>query len=590
MALSIQELRPYSSLLLARATSRRPSHHLLNAILDDIADLLALGNAPASLRRLIQRGAPADVQGLAVAFLHYVETVQATWTTNPTVTDTINHLVLACIHGQHGALLLSDSTRRAPVSREFGSSARQGLGELREIEPALLNAAFVRGEARTLWLSGTHRSTSVKADAKILSGRDLRDALDPLGDQTYVFTAARIAGAVGGLRLPVGCSPRQSRIWVGANRSFDEFCATARSVLQRLEATATPIEAPLPIVAVPCMTATGVARAFDVVLEPAELLADDGSLDPETRQTMELWANRSSVEVTRTAGADFEAKVVLDGGVIGTLEFRVDLTNPRRVGLAVTGTPRPGHEHQHREACTVYGRRAWVKIRYESGHTLSDGSLTEVRHRDIPFEAFDGVDFAGFDVSCEKPEPLSAIGSQTSLFCWVRKTMRAGWLACDDGAMEIGDFVRLEQAGGGPALSLIHVKGAKSSAANRQISVSAYEVVTAQAIKNLRHLDRLNLEEGLADGLKRKIGTLVWRGGRAANRQAMIRAIRRIGIDYGRRVLIVQPHLTKARVSHARSHPKSVDAARLRQLDTLLIGAQADCRALGAELRVIIAK
>ena len=40
----------------------------------------------------------------------------------------------------------------------------------------------------------------------------------------------------------------------------------------------------------------------------------------------------------------------------------------------------------------------------------------------------------------------------------------------------------------------------------------------------------------------------------------------------------------------ARSDPQSADFPRLRQLDTLLLGAEANCRGLGAELVVVTAR
>lgn len=46
-------------------------------------------------------------------------------------------------------------------------------------------------------------------------------------------------------------------------------------------------------------------------------------------------------------------------------------------------------------------------------------------------------------------------------------------------------------------LSLIHVKASDDAKVSRGVSVSKYEVVTAQAVKNLRSLDRAILSEGL---------------------------------------------------------------------------------------------
>ena len=108
------------------------------------------------------------------------------------------------------------------------------------------------------------------------------------------------------------------------------------------------------------------------------------------------------------------------------------------------------------------------------------------------------------------------IGTAGSLFCWIkncwnvnRDSGNSGWLACDDGSGELADFIHLDEHQG--TLSLIHIKGASTSSPTRGISVGAYEVVVSQAIKNLRHLDRFYLAEGLRLGLERNIGRLVGR-------------------------------------------------------------------------------
>ena len=71
---------------------------------------------------------------------------------------------------------------------------------------------------------------------------------------------------------------------------------------------------------------------------------------------------------------------------------------------------------------------------------------------------------------------------------------QTGWLVCDDGAMESADFIHLDEASEVPELTLIHVKGSGSKVEERGISVSDYEVVVGQAVKNLRHLDRVHLK------------------------------------------------------------------------------------------------
>jgi hypothetical protein len=114
-------------------------------------------------------------------------------------------------------------------------------------------------------------------------------------------------------------------------------------------------------------------------------------------------------------------------------------------------------------------------------------------------------------------------------------------------------------------------------------------VVTGQAVKNLRYLDRIDLEVGLAAGLDHQIGQLVWYNRDPRTRADMIAALQEVGANYRRRVVILQPHVTQASWNTARANPTSGDAARLRQLDTLLLSAEASCHGLGAELVVISA-
>jgi hypothetical protein len=153
--------------------------------------------------------------------------------------------------------------------------------------------------------------------------------------------------------------------------------------------------------------------------------------------------------------------------------------------------------------------------------------------------------------------------------------------------MEIADFVHLDMTASPPRLSLIHVKGAKSDSATRGVAVSPFEVVTGQAVKNIRHLDNLILSDGLQNGLGKKISSLVWNNGAPAQRQDMIEALDDLGADYERQVVVVQPQALKSSIESARQDPTSAGAARLRQLDALLTGAAAACRNVSAGFIVV---
>ena len=276
----------------------------------------------------------------------------------------------------------------------------------------------------------------------------------------------------------------------------------------------------------------------------------------------------------------------MDGVTLGTLTLVFDTSDAANVRVESSEvTPDPAcpeeYEEYLEELETISLNTRWIKVWYESGHTLTDGAIFEIRHRDQPFDQFRWADFTDYKVKTEKfwsgsfPEnALELIGKQKSLFCWVKNNWPMpgdpysgipGWLACDDGAGEISDFIHLDVGGEVPVLTLIHVKGAKSDAATRGISVSSYEVVIGQAVKNARFLDRLNMDEGLEAGLKTKIGKLVWFNGEPSTREEMLEKLGKIGTSYKRVVVVLQPHVRKSKTgAGSRSDPGRRSLTRTR--------------------------
>lgn len=345
---------------------------------------------------------------------------------------------------------------------------------------------------------------------------------------------------------------------------------------------------------------TKIVDAFDIGIIPPELLSDEA--DEQAREEMEQWAYYSHFRILKKSNADFTAEVTLKGTVLGTIEFQMDLADAENVKWRLESRAAADEtEEPLAEAVAVCRRSKWTKIWYESGHTIAEGHVFEIRHRDMPFQDFTWVNFSEYDVTKEKPSALDlkVIGEEDSLFCWVKNSWpltgfgdaAGGWLACDDGSMEIADFIHLDDKSVPPKLSLIHIKASDNASANRGVSVSDYEVVTSQAVKNLRSLDRTILAEGLESGVGKKVGNLVWHNRRPTKdgRKGMLKALQSIGTSYQRQVVIIQPRLTQAREEYARKHPKSRDAARLRQLDTLLLEQENSCHGLQARLSVVCA-
>jgi hypothetical protein len=594
----LSNLRPYKSLILCRITEGVKLSALVGSVLDDTRKLLKLGDGDGS-RKLVKKSRTVKAGELSVGFIHYREKQRSSWTIDSHIMDTVNHLILVCRRESYVAIYISDPRWRSSITKRFDKSGENGLGALRRIPSGLLNAAFIKGAARTLWLSGTHRRTSVKADSKILSGIELRDALDPLDDQTYFPTAARCVPEIEDKEVAVGVAPRNSRIWVGTSTDWNDFVTTVRDLLIHLEKTTVPEQAPLPVLAVAVIDPAKVEGAYDVGLMPPEALSDDPSMDAQTREEMESWAYYSDFKIVATDGPNVSTEILHKGAPLGTIDFTIDLSDPDRIKLNVAGDPTSqGVAELHDKALRACKRIDWVKIWYESGHTLNGENVFEVRHRDMPFNNYQWVDFSGYDVTKEKPSALDVniVGTEDSLFCWVKNNWPlpgfgapdGGWLVSDDGSMELADFIHLDDTSDPPKLSLIHAKGAGSNKASRGLSVSYYEVVTSQAVKNLRHLDRILVEDGLSAGLGKKISQLAWHNRAPSTREKMIEALGSIGANYERYVVVLQPHVTKAKLSEVRAKSEGRDWSILRQLDTLLLGAEADCHSLGARLCVCV--
>ena len=609
MSVKVTDLKPYKSLTLAQLPDRRQTRSIINQILTDAKELLDLTDHPDRIvheERSHKIVSPETGESIWVGFLHYKEMRQPPWYAgDEDYMDITNELFLVFQRERQVGIFMSDTRHRSALERRLGDGRGGGLGALEVIKRGVLNAAYVQGPTRTVWLSGVHAPVTVKADTKMLSGLNLRDALDPLDDQTYHFTAAR--SSVPKLHLPVGVSPRSSRIWVGATSNWSEFVRTVSALLRHLSNTTQPDLRPLPVVALEATAAPNLEEAFELHFASPELLADSPDIDPETKAMMERWAYRSNFEITKISAGVIHADVMLEESALASIAIELDTSDPEKVKITNVNVERADETRAADidELKSICHKISWLKVWYESGHAIANGAVFEIRHRNEQFTGFTWSNLSGYDVSKEKfwsgalpPNSHEIIGTKNedSLFSWVKNNWHnpdappsagSGWLACDDGSMEIADFIHLDDQSNPPVLSLIHVKGAKSRKASRDISVSAYEVVVGQAVKNVRFLDRIHLEEGLEAGLAHKIGKLVWHNGDLRTREDMLKALSKIGASFRRRVVVLQPQVTQKKLEEVRANPHHKDIGRLRQLNTLLHGAQASCRGVSAEFVVL---
>lgn len=601
-------LKPYTSLLLGKNSSGRRAKDVLIEVIDDV-DSLVKSTTNGVERGPTEHNEPGKHHGLWVAYLTYQERRSPAWAPESNLLDVVNHLVVVCARDRFVAIYASDPSLGRSLGRSMGASGNGPLSCLQRIPVGTLNTAFCHGPARTLWLSGIHRRVESKADSKTLSGTNLSFALDPIGDQSYYFTAARTAVDLPNLpddrsTRAIGFSPRKSRAWAGPSRDWSEFVKLVYALLGQLKHAENelPDLTPLPVLAGPVDDAVNIETPYDVSVIAPELLSDIAITDGALLQKAERWAYDARFEITPTGGPNFNADVFLHGVRLGTLGFEICIAGDGGATWEITSDDDSVPElREAREVCKDPG---WITVRYESGHTLSNGAIYSMRFRDVRFDTdrWRFYRMTAFDVTKEKPpnslhfDP-AAIGDHDSLFCWVQKNwpppgpgVQAGWLTCDDGAGEIADFVHVDTTH--RVVTLIHVKASHSKKHDRQISTSDYEVVVGQAVKNLRMLDRVNLADRLMEGNDKAVASATWKNGVKQNdRTGLVKAVRRLGDNYSRKVVILQPRVTAAEYQRARDdqdrNAKTSRVKRMQQLDTLLIEAESACRDLGAEFIVI---
>jgi hypothetical protein len=321
---------------------------------------------------------------------------------------------------------------------------------------------------------------------------------------------------------------------------------------------------------------------------PPQLLIDDPTIDSGALQTLEQWSDQTKFRIDTASGTEVRATVTHGGQVLGQATFRLIAKKHGRIGIEVSAYDLGGPLAELVQHCE---RDQWLRIWFDSGYTFAGDGVFRVQFRDYQFNNYLWDEFAGFDVTREKPtHPIQPdqIGRHKSLFCWTLRRWplnggNPGWLACDDGAMEIADFIHLD----GNMLTMIHAKSADSARLNRGISVASYEVVASQAVKGLRWLEQVHLREGLVRGMDKKVGDAVWLNRRRSNRKAFLRALNALGPNYERRVVILQPQVTSTNLGTAPTANDMRERTRYQQLMTLLNATRASCRSLGAELYVV---
>ena len=327
MPIVFDNLKPYKSYVLSEFREDDPDFDSFDTgIIEEVKHVINSAQ-PRHGEISIQQSEPLTSFGdLRIGFVHYLETRMANWADGVDVKDMIQQIVVVARRGNIVVFCASDNAMAGRLLRS-PSNQYPILSLLRGISSGRLNLAFATGQARTLWLSGTHRRIPVKADNKVLSGMDLRFALDPLDDQTFIFTSARCVPEteLQGIHQ-VGITPRKSRAWIGPTYEWDEFVQVTDTFLAHLNAATGSTDDPFPVLSAPLNDASPLDTAYDVALIPLELIADITQLSDEERQEIERWTVQACYEVGDVSGPDFNLDVNLGSQQIGTLTFKLDQT------------------------------------------------------------------------------------------------------------------------------------------------------------------------------------------------------------------------------------------------------------------------
>ena len=617
MVFSISECSPYLSMTLFRVEKNR------NQSVESIKRAVQreLKEASSKLQRTFHRldiDVDADPE-VELSALRYSERRAPAWYRGSELNDFHNHLVVIVKRSNAVGIMFSSQTARNIVVRNIRESKQKEFTYLHLFSARDMEKAFVEYQVRTLWLNSTHGQTAIKPDSKVLAGVELESALDPLEDQAYYFSSLRSTSSNQALsssdthHAVVGVRPTRGQVWIGPTASWSDYLRRSTEVLQHAEkrlAQSGAEQSTVPVLARPTAGLEGVEGAYGIALiVPENLETGIPHVDDEERWLDQFQDTAQFTDIAQLDdGPDFAAKVHWNENYLGQLRYMFKNVGDG-VRLSVRGTFDGEAEHlgvlegicRDPDNLTIY---------FESGHTFARGRMFLTNFRDAQFEDWRWVAMGADQTKVNKEKPyvggkfdVGGIGGEgdKSLFGLVanhwpnleRRGKQTGWLVCDDGSMESADFIHLDDTSEVAELTLIHVKGSGSNKKKRGISVSDYEVVVGQAVKNLRHVDRLLLKDKLERNGKGTLKNAVWyNSDRQENRDGIIRALEDVGSRVKRKVVVLQPRVRRIEYEEVREMLSRDDGPfgkmhRLRQLDALLLSARANCLGLGATFEVI---
>jgi hypothetical protein len=541
---------------------------------------------------------------------------------HPEIKNTEHHCIVIYGLGDFYAIYCSNSDLKELIRKEVLSSDCGGTPT-----PVPINrlfSCFIDDDNITmLWLSHIGGKSRFKPGSKYIGGDGLADSLDPMDDQTYSMSAVRTKfdHTEGGVK-GIGLNPYKSMIWASSTSSWEQFSFQIMEVLQDLNNCAEGLEteAPISILSYPINNVVDVKEPYEFAVVDAEVFAPED--DSRAAILVREIESQFSYELHKNEFTDAICiRVYFKGFPCGEVRLTYSIKDYRvkfKSEYTATGTD----EKAIKRFSKIFNHKDLIKIWFESAHILVNGMMFKTELKDLPFNEFFWTDFgetaeklksSRSSIYREKPtQPGNVlfdpdkIGNSGTLFCWVKNNWNSlwtdkesffevvnerprGWLYCDDGSGEKADFIHIDEVDGEKVVTFIHAKAAKKSTrgeANnkRGVSVGAHDVVVNQAVKNLRHCDRKNLEVAIREQIDTSKVRRVWLDGELVEKDGMdlfLEQVQSLPISHKKRVVVIQPH-TRREV-----YEKDKGSRSKLQLDTILLSARRACHSHGAEFYVV---
>lgn len=556
-----------------RPISRAKVKSLTDVLLDSLADLDINSNP-----KTVASSESSQVRK-AGSWWEYIHEInqKPTWATSNFPHEETTYVYTAIFARPDALGIVSNQSVIKAALRETRVTKGGRLAFLKPIDPKILENAFLTDgvDLRTLHLSGVERPRNTRPESKALTGMRLQDAIQPAEDAGFAFSSARVSSEVQSMPTrSYGVTPRQAKIWTSRATGATNFKHQIEQILQTCmdtEQTSDRVRILAPF-ATPINSWSDVQGPYEIMWRPA----DDGSLTGQQSSTLEKLELLETL-IEPLPDGSFRVKVSDQVGSSFTASMDSTADTPRLKFDSATEDADPDIKDllSLDDTFTVY---------FSTGHAYSSGNLYVASTRRVRFGNWTWDAFDDTVTSKEKPDGarLDDIGpTEASLFSWVvhRSPFGEGWVTCDDGSGEIGDFVAFD----GSTISIIHVKAADSARTTRRVSASNYEQVVSQATKNLMRSTVDEILENLGSHMDR----LTWLNGqKKSGRRNMIKAFCKLQTPPLVNVVIVQPRMTRTAYDRAWTSGKGDEYNRVCLADSMLAAARSAVTATANDLYV----